>query len=265
MVNEPRPLRVVLVGCRTAGTFTSSPQNASQYFICHAPGGKEILALHPEYELDIIFYELSNASGDDLALLERVCEAFSAIPVIAVVDRYSTGVAEPAFRVGAADVWEQGRFSCESFLDDVRQAIHLRKEEVELTQERSLQNALQLLQHRRSISRDVIAPDVLGMKPIKESMPSKFLQLTTTYGNLIDTCVSANGERIYRPDSYTMSQKLQFLASDLGSLRAGAGDVIDLHGEAVKRKFGAHVSHENGHTILIGLMSELAFFYRHHV
>ena len=263
MAHASRPLRIVLVGSQTAGTFSTSTRNTtSQYFICHAHQASDVLALHPEYEFDIILYELAPTSGNDLAMLERVCEAFSSIPVIVVVERYTAVLAEPAFRLGAADVWERARFAGETFLEDVRQAIHLRKEEVEVRQERVLEYAVQLLRQRRTITREALAPEILGVKPIKESMPTKFLQLTTSYGNLIDPCTSGGGSPASRPGSYAMSQKLQFLASDLGSLRAGAGDVIDLHGEAVKRKFGTGISHERGRNILIELMSNLAIYYR---
>jgi DNA-binding response OmpR family regulator len=105
---------------------------------------------------------------------------------------------------------------------------------------------------------------VFQQQPLKEMYPDRFEKYVNSYGELIQTALEL---RIYKSEE-KITPRIQVLAQDLGFIKAGARDVIDIHKVAlsrisddlpVRRLFYIK---EESRIILVELMGYLANFYR---
>jgi hypothetical protein len=100
--------------------------------------------------------------------------------------------------------------------------------------------------------------------PLRESTPDLFRQWTLDYGALLDR---AWERRIYKvkPD---ISEKLRVWVDQIGGVRGGPRDVVELHTRALENKIRglphakAQAYVEEGRMMILELMVYLASFYR---
>jgi response regulator RpfG family c-di-GMP phosphodiesterase len=128
-------------------------------------------------------------------------------------------------------------------------------------------------QHQRELagleelSRSAPAPVTaqrFGAAPLRERAPDQFDDLLRRYTELLEHAVE---ERIYRVDHH-ISDALGSLADELGRLRAGPRDVVNLHTAGLKRRLAtvrtdeAEAYTEEGRLLLLELMGHLVSYYR---
>ena len=100
--------------------------------------------------------------------------------------------------------------------------------------------------------------------PLRSAAPGVFGGLTQRYGALLDLALE---QRAYKVE-HGLPSALRALADELGRMRAGPRDVIELHSTALRgrtvqarsRKAQAYV--EEAHVMVLELMGYLAAFYR---
>jgi DNA-binding NarL/FixJ family response regulator len=270
MSNHTRPLRIVLVGDEGDGDVVNDVLNnvfnsvkVFHCVLCHARRVGEMLSLSSENEFDVIFLDLSAAYSNNLVDLERICEAFSRIPVIVLVERNAEAVRQRALRIGALEALTISQMDAGTLTDTITAVIKRKAEELKSQRELYLEQALTYLQQHSAISRSTLTPELFGMKPLCEAMPYKFLELAKSYSNLIELALSRGQREGVRFSGHSVSQKLHYLASDLGELKAGVWDVIDIHAKAVEQKLGSvREPKEESHKILLELISNLVSYYR---
>jgi CheY-like chemotaxis protein len=263
MQNHTRPTRIVLVGDEGNGDeFNALLHNAGafHYELCHARDTTEIRAHGNDFDLFLL--DLSRWASNGLAMLERMREEFSTVPVIVIVWNGAAVVRQQALRLGARNALVKETLDSATFAEAIA-ALTGRAAEYAVEQERLLEQALNFLQQHPVGSDATLVVQPSGITPLCEAMPSKFLELTKSYGNLLDLALTRTESGI-RFNGYSVSRRLHFLASDLGALHAGVWDVIDMHVKAIERELApnTHPNHTS-HKILLELISDLVSYYKH--
>lgn len=263
MQNHTRPTRIVLVGdegngdefnalLHTAGAFHFELHHAHDAEALHALGG----------DFDVFLLDLSRWASNGLALLQRVRDEYSNVPIIVIVWKGAEVIRQQALRLGAAKALVKEMLDAAAFAEAIA-AVTGRTADDELHQQRLLEHALNVLHNYPDTSDATLVVQPPGIKPLCEAMPSKFLELTKSYGNLLGLALRRTESGI-RFNGYSISRRLQFLASDLGALHAGVWDVIDMHKKAIEREWApnTHPNHTS-HRILLELISDLVSYYKH--
>ncbi len=77
-----------------------------------------------------------------------------------------------------------------------------------------------------------VTSDAYGTRSLRENAPDVFRTLCTAYADMIEQAVE---QRVYR-QAGSVSDQIKRISDQMGFLRAGPRDVIDLHAEAMKTK-----------------------------
>jgi len=157
--------------------------------------------------------------------------------------------------------WEEGEL-----LVTLRRAVEahrvLRRQHGELREQQQRE-----LAGLEELSRSTPAPITaqrFGAAPLRQQAPEAFDALLRGYAEVLEHAVE---QRIYRVD-HRVSDALGSLASQLGGLRAGPRDVVDLHTTALKRRLAsagteeAEAYTEEGRLLVLELMGHLVSYYR---
>ncbi len=271
MQNHTRPTRIVLVGdevndlvegksAAIANMLKAAPP--FHYALCLVQNVSQLLLLSADQEFDVMFLTAKRWGSDALASLEKLLEAFSTIPIIVLAGDGTGAARHQALCAGAYTVLEYETLDAASLARTIQSAIGSNRDALQKEQQRVFEQALRFLQHNSAITRSRLTPQTLEMTPLSQVMPSKFLELTKSYSNVLDLALRRASGGI-RFKSYSVSQQLNFLASDLGALRAGVWDVIDIHARAVEHKsVNKNETGDASHKILLELITDLVSYYR---
>ena len=111
-----------------------------------------------------------------------------------------------------------------------------------------------------------ITAQSFGLLPLRESLPGLFDELVQAYGELLDAALE---QRIYKVNSQ-LSEKLRALGDQLGFIKAGPRDIVQIHHVALQKK-ATHVTLskaraylEEGRLLVLELMGHLVSYYRNH-
>src|SRR5581483_951867 len=111
-----------------------------------------------------------------------------------------------------------------------------------------------------------VAAQSLGLKPLREIMPDLFEELVQHYGELLDLALE---QRIYKVN-YQISESLRALGDQLGFLKAGPRDVVQIHHTALQEKASnvtlskSRAYIEEGRLLILELMGNLVSYYRNY-
>jgi hypothetical protein len=109
-----------------------------------------------------------------------------------------------------------------------------------------------------------IAARSFGLLPLRESLPDLFYELTQHYGELLDLALE---QRLYKVN-HQLSESLRALGEQLGFLKAGPRDVVQIHHTALEIKAAqvtpskAQAYLEEGRLLVLELMGYVASYYR---
>lgn len=99
--------------------------------------------------------------------------------------------------------------------------------------------------------------------PLKQSIPNLFGEMLQRYGDLMELAVE---QQTYRVE-HDVSGNLRFIAEELGYLKEGPSDVVELHSSALGKKT-SETSHgkaqtyvEEGRVMVHELIGHLASYY----
>jgi len=99
---------------------------------------------------------------------------------------------------------------------------------------------------------------------LHQTMPSKFTQMVKRYGALMELALE---QQAYKVD-HDISGKLRNIAEELGHLKAGPRDIIEIHGLALREKnrivnpAKAEAYVAEGRVMLLELMGHMVSHYR---
>lgn len=109
-----------------------------------------------------------------------------------------------------------------------------------------------------------VTASIFGLVPLRESVPSTFEEIVQRYNELIDLALE---QRAFKID-HRVSEHLRAMANQLGFLKAGPRDLIDIHSTVLERKGGsthplkAQAYVEEGRLMVLELMGYLVSYYR---
>lgn len=241
------------------------------------PGGVDVrraetladaVAQAAEHHYDVVLLDLGLPDSSGMATLDAIMASASgsAVVVLSGVDDERVG-AEAVAR-GAQDfvtkgASEDGRLLARSLRYAVeRRALvdRVNRAELEAARERELRAMGRLTPGEGS----PVTASMFGAKPIRESQPALFRELAESYQQLIE---QAAARQVYKID-YPVSGALTELAAQLGFLRAGPRDVVELHAEGLRslthgvRQGRERLVTEEGRYLLLELMGQLVAYYR---
>jgi len=104
-----------------------------------------------------------------------------------------------------------------------------------------------------------------GIGPLRKVVPEVFEEISQRYGSLMEIAVQW---RIFKGNNHNISDQLRSVAEDLGLLRGGPRDVVELHSAVMREKANAanpeksEVYMEEGRLMELELMGHLVSHYR---
>lgn len=111
-----------------------------------------------------------------------------------------------------------------------------------------------------------VAAQSFGLIPLREGLPNLFDELVQHYGELLDLALE---QRVYKVN-YQLSESLRALGDQLGFIKAGPRDVVQIHHAALLKK-AANVTVsksrayiEEGRLLILELMGNLVSYYRNY-
>ncbi|NUM43978.1 MAG: response regulator [Anaerolineales bacterium] len=228
--------------------------------------GLEHLA-HTSFDIILLDLHLPDSVGRHT--FTRAHRLVPHTPIIILSGTEDETLAIQVVRDGAQDYLLKGQVQ----RDELKRAINYAIERQRLLNE--LDTARQREQEAREIlaleqlsqlTKTTITAQLYGLPPLRESAPDVFNLLMNRYQVLMENALE---HRIYHVDQ-GVSKDLRTLADQLGFLKAGPRDVIELHTQALKSKINqvplqkAQAYVEEGRLMVLELMGYLVTFYRSH-
>ncbi|HKQ73791.1 MAG TPA: response regulator [Blastocatellia bacterium] len=242
-----------------AGAFSHILQLAD-YEVLSAPTGRECLQIAKTDHPDLI---LLDVRLPDLNGLE-VCRRIKADPEMArIVVIIITGM-----RISKDDEAEGIEAGADAYLN---KPVHLRTllaHVQTLLRSRHEETAREIdsLEKFPRTPYTPIAAQSFGLTLLRESLPDLFDELVQHYGDLLDLALE---QRIYKVNN-RLSESLRNFGDQLGFIKAGPRDVVQIHHAALLKK-AANVTVskskayiEEGRLIILELMGNLVSYYRNH-
>jgi hypothetical protein len=110
-----------------------------------------------------------------------------------------------------------------------------------------------------------VTAQLFGMAPLSQSVPDAFQRFVRDYQDLADLALQ---QQMFKVEN-NLSEKLRSMAEELGVLRAGPKDVIEIHSAALKEKIRGTTNQkakaymDEGRMMALEVMGYLVQFYRH--
>lgn len=129
-----------------------------------------------------------------------------------------------------------------------------------------LERELRSMERLSGPPQTAVTAQTFGLVPLREGMPEAFNELVKRCGDLMDLALE---QRAYRVE-HNISEGIRSIAEELGFMKAGPRDVVEIHSTALKgkskgatpQKAQAYV--EEGRLMVLELMGYLLSFYRNY-
>jgi len=129
-----------------------------------------------------------------------------------------------------------------------------------------LEQEIRSLEQFSSSTQTAATAETFGLKPLRESLSDTFHELVQGYGELMDLTLE---QQVYKVE-HNISKRLNSMTEQLGFLKAGPRDVVDIHSTALKEKSRgvtpqkAQAYAEEGRLMVLQLMGYLVSYYRNY-
>lgn len=238
---------------------------ALTFVVTHADRLQRGIALLQEQSFDVLLLDLSLPDSRAVDTLAHVLDLSVGLPVIIVATDDDESLAVRAVASGAQDYLIKGQFNAAMLSRAIRYAMERRYllVRLETIQREAELNSLEKLSQRGPVS---VTAQMYGMMTLREALPNMFEELVGHYEQVIDLAVEQKFYKVTHP----LSDKLRGIADQLGFLRAGPRDVVEIHGAALKRRIAAstyargQVYIDEGRVLALELMGDLVSFYRNY-
>ncbi|MFK8183904.1 MAG: response regulator, partial [Phormidesmis sp.] len=235
--------------------------------------GLEVLAQSTDQgDRQVVLLDLNLPDSQGIATVEKMRHIHPEVPVIVL-----TGVSDEVVAVQVIESGAQGFLSKDN-LDPNLLAYALllaadRQRHPTVVESTLAENTLAPIQERpprrteiehferlaNSVRPATITSQLFESGLLKETVPDIFEQMVDTYSQILDQALEQKMFRVAHP----ISERLRSLAEQLGFLKAGARDVVELHTLALKKKseqenvMRVRVYAEEGRLIVLELMGYL--------
>lgn len=213
----------------------------------------------------LVSLDLPDAAGPQA--IARVYAQAPGLPIVALTDRDDAAVASEAIRLGARHSVVHGQIDPAQIARGLLSAIARRRivsaSEQDQQQQRH-EHEIVTVERIAGHAPLAVTSQMFGAGPLSESAPAEFAALVERYAGLLDLALE---QRQYKID-HNVGQELRALADQMGFLRAGPRDVVDIHSQALRRKTSrasrarAQALLEEGRLTVLELMGHLVSCYR---
>jgi DNA-binding NarL/FixJ family response regulator len=212
---------------------------------------------------DIAILDLAR-DADGLADLVRLNAQAPAIPVVLIADRAHEALAMKAVQIGAQDYLLREQLHGTLLVRSIRYAIERFRLLSELERRSAAWEGPEA--DPASPAPTAVTSVLYGSAPLRDALPDVFEDHVERYAEVLDLVLE---ERAFRVD-HDVPARLRTQADELGFLRAGPRDVVEIHTTAIRwlsRSARAErVRHylAEGRLLIVELMGDLVSYYRRH-
>ena len=228
----------------------------------------EALACLQAERFDAVLLDLSLPDSTGLDTVIRVQEQAPDVPLVVLTGHDDETLAVQTLQQGAQDYLVKGQVDRPLLERALRYAIERQRLLAELEKTRQREQEERELRSWEQISTappTTVTAHLLGLAPLRESVPDTWAEWGQRYEELLEQALQ---QRIYKV-AYPRSADLRALAEQMGSLKAGPRDVVEMHSTALKnkgrgatpQKMQAYL--EEGRLLVLELMGDLVSYYRH--
>ncbi|MBF0348386.1 MAG: response regulator [Magnetococcales bacterium] len=216
---------------------------------------------------DILLIDLNLPDSMGLETFERIRHFTATHPVIVLSGLDDESQAIQAVRSGAQDYLVKNTIDGNLLFRSIgyameRHALKLALERMRESERRARELGSLDRLSERNLSR--IAAEMLGIRELKRDYQDIFQQLVTRFGTVLDQQIHMRTHKVV----YNISDELKQLAADLGLLRCGPRDVVDLYLATLEKREDPgypqknEAIHEECRYLAFELIGRLVSFYR---
>jgi DNA-binding response OmpR family regulator len=220
-----------------------------------------------EQSFDLILLDLGLPDSQGLETLNEVGAEHPGVPVVVLTGRTDKEIGIQAVSQGAQDYLVKGQINTETLERVIRYAIerqHLQETLAKTRQSEQRERELRSLAELAVPATTSVTARTFGIQTIHEISEDIFAKLGRKYGELLDLAIEQRAFKVEHP----ISERLRSLAMEIGLLKGGPRDVIELHTYAINKiietakheRSQAYV--EEGRLLVLELMGHLVTHYR---
>lgn len=246
---------------------TLSEAQAVTFDVVHVEQLSQALQRLREEPIDVILVDLGLTDSQGLATFTALHTQAPDVPIVIMTGLDDEQLAIQAVQAGAQDYLVKGQVVAPLLERALRYAIErcrLVQALEEVKQREQREEELRALTRLSGDSTTPVTGRLYGLMPLRENTPELFRQLTLDYGALLDQAWERHIYKV-KPD---ISEKLRVLADQIGGVRGGPRDVVELHTRALEDKIRdiphvkAKIYIDEGRMMILELMGYLVSFYR---
>ncbi len=242
-----------------AGAFTHILQSAD-YDVISAATGQECLQIARGERPDLILLDvrLPDINGLEVCRRIKTDPELAQIAVINVTGMRTSKDDEVEGIEAGADAYLTKPVHLRTLLAHVQTLLRARQTETA--------REFESLEQFPRLPHSAVAAQSLGLTPLRESLPDLFDELVQHYGELLDQALE---QRVYKVN-YQLAESLRALGDQLGFIKAGPRDVVQIHHAALLKKAAnvtvskARAYIEEGRMLILELMGNLVSYYRNY-
>ena len=216
---------------------------------------------------DVVLLDLGLPDSQGIETFIQLHEHKPEVPVVVLTGLDDEAVGIKAVQWGAQDYLRKKQMQTPLLERSVRYAIerHRLQQELERTRQHEAQE-----QEFRSMARLSNASaigetaQIYSAGPLRDTFPEAFVRMVARYDELLELAFE---QRVFKVNNHC-TEGLRSLSDDLGALRAGPRDVIEIHNSVLRKKVTdvpskkVQVYLEEGRIAVLELMGYLAGHYR---
>ena len=220
-------------------------------------------------KFDMILLDLGLPDSQGLETLQRVIDLSSGVPIVVLTGLVDEEVGLNAVTQGAQDYLIKNDISSETLNRVIKYAISRKAAQEQLKRQRELEDRLTEMRSLDALaepSNTSVTARIFGVRTIREVSEDLFHELCEKYDQLLEQAID---QRTYRVEN-TLSEKLRALSMEVGMLRGGPRDVIEIHTAVLNDKIKnatfdrSHAYLVEGRLAVLELMGDLVTYYRAH-
>ncbi len=222
-----------------------------------------------EEHFDLVLLDLGLPDSQGVETLVRVDSDAPGIPIVVLTGIADEDLGTELVRRGAQDYLVKGRLDNELLIRSLRYAMERNHLQMELDLAKLQEHEERERLHLGRLSGASVTPTIshlYGEVSLREGFPDSFAAAVQSYSKVLDLALEQRNFKV----EHNVSEILREIAEELGFLRCGPGDVIDVHRTALATK-GNKAKHirlqafnEEGRFLLIELIGDLLSFYRNY-
>lgn len=247
----------------------TSPFNGAGFRLTHTETLTQALAQLQQAPFAVLLVDLNLPDSRGFDTFLQLATAAAAHPIIVLSGLDDETMAIQAVRHGAQDYLVKDAIDGNLLLRSMHHALERHRLHQELER---LRQAQRQAREQDSLARlagrenSPVAARMLGVQSLKKGYPDVFSGLTTRVGHLLDKLLQMRTHKV----SFDVSAEMKSIAAELGFLKCGPRDVVDLYLTVLE----AHATplnqarneaiHEESRYLAFELMGHLVALYRLH-